>query len=112
MTTFKYPLQAANGKLVLSNNPNPEAILHVLQTRKGERVLRNRFGTEVEELTTVVELGAVLGSLENDISQATEEYEPLEVNLEGYLSNDGTAQITCLYSDGLSTGTFITSYLR
>lgn len=108
MTTFKYPLQAANGKLVLSDNASAEAIMQVLQTRKGERVLRNTFGTEVEELTTIAELGTTLGTLEQDIIDATEEYQPLEVNLEGSLYDDGSAQIQCYYSDDLSDGTFVT----
>lgn len=108
MTTFKYPLQAANGKLLLSDKPNAEAILQVLSTRKGERVLRNTFGTEVEELTTIAQLGTTLGTIENDIRGATLEYEPLEVTLEGALYDDGSAQITCYYSDNLSEASFTT----
>lgn len=108
MPTFKYPLQAANGKLVISNNASAEAIRQVLQTRKGERVMRNTFGTEVEELVTIAELGTTLGTIEQDIREATEEYEPLEVELEGSLYDDGSAQITVLYSDNLNDGTFTT----
>lgn len=108
MTTFKYPLQAANGKLVLSDNDSAEAIMQVLQTRKGERVLRNTFGTEIEELTTITELGTTLGVIENDIRSATEEYQPLEVSLEGSLYDDGSAQINVQYTDNLTDGTFTT----
>lgn len=108
MSTFKYPFQAANGGLVISDNASAEAIMQVLQTRKGERVMRNTFGTEVEELTTIAELGTTLGIIETDINNATEEYQPLEVVLNGSIYDDGSAQVQVYYSDTLSDGTFTT----
>jgi phage baseplate assembly protein W len=108
MTTFKYPVEAANGNLVLSNNPSAEAIKQVIQTRKGERVMRNYFGTEVEELITITELGTTLGTMEQDIENATDEYQPLNVTLEGSVFDDGSASINVYYTDSLTEGSFDT----
>lgn len=107
MATFKYPFTASKGTLVLSddNKANGEAIAQAIQTHKGERVLRNYFGVEVEELSTLTQLGALLGSLEKDIAEATAEYQPLTLTLEGSMNDDGTAQVTCEYNDLFSEGT-------
>lgn len=108
MPTFKYPVEAANGGLVLSDNPSAEAIKQVIQTRKGERVMRNYFGTEVDELVTLTALGTTLGTMERDIEAATDEYQPLDVVLEGSLYDDGSASINVFYTDSMTEDNFST----
>ena len=106
MTTFSYPLQATNGTLALSEDKeaNKEAIEQVILTRKGERVLRNTFGTEVEELTTLTELGISLGSMEQDIVASTSEYQPLAIALSGSIGDNGVAEVLCEYDDLYTEG--------
>jgi hypothetical protein len=99
MTTIKYPLQAANGKLLLSDNANVEAITQVIQTKQGERVLRNTYGTDLNELDTIGDLSTVLGSLSRSIAAGTTEYLPLAIGLEGSVTDEGIVNVYVEYQD-------------
>jgi phage baseplate assembly protein W len=109
MATIKYPLTAANGKLLLSQDDRAtvEAITQVIQTRQGERVLRNYFGSDLNELDTLSDLSSVLATLEASISNGLSEYTSLAVGLEGSVDDDGVVTVYVEYQDNdqLSTAT-------
>lgn len=56
MTTLKYPLAIENGGLRLASTEDERvagAISSVIQTRKGERVLRNYYGSDLKPFDLV-----------------------------------------------------------
>lgn len=99
MTTIKYPVEVANGKLLLSDNANVEAIIHVLQTRQGERIMRYTYGTETNELDTIPSLSKLLGDIELAVIAGTQEYLPLAVGIEGSLGDEGIVTLYVNYQD-------------
>jgi hypothetical protein len=103
MSTFRYPVGAANGKLLLSDSPVAEAIRQAIQTRYGERVFRNTYGSDVEEFSLVTDLDRILAELTEGIIDSTEDYQPLSINLAGYIDDDGYCQISVEYDDGTGT---------
>jgi phage baseplate assembly protein W len=99
MATFKYPIQAANGSLVLSDRYVGEAIISAIQTKQGERVFRNRYGNSVEELSTTNDLSSVLAQMNVAVMDSTSEYQPLSLSLSGYIDDSGQTVIDVEYSD-------------
>jgi hypothetical protein len=97
MATIKYPVQAANGKLLLSNNAVAEAIISVIQTRYGERVFRNSYGNDLDELRTVSDIDATLADILECIIAGTIEYQPLSISVDGYIDDLGLASIAVEY---------------
>lgn len=107
MSTIKYPLTAANGKLLLSDDTRAsvEAITQVIQTSTGERVLRNYFGSDLSNFDTISDLSGVLAALEVAISSNLSEYQPLTVGLEGSVNDDGVVTIYVEYQDAIQLKT-------
>lgn len=103
MTTFKYPIQAVNGTLVLSEDSNREAILQVVQTRYGERVLRNTYGTDLDEFQVVQSLEDIAQEVEQAIIDGTEEYKPLVVAVNSNIADDGTMYLDIEFDDDART---------
>jgi phage baseplate assembly protein W len=99
MTSFAYPPQAANGRLVLSDNAAAEAIRSAIQTKLGERILRNTYGSDVDELTTATDLDVVLAQLQEAILDSCAEYLPLAITLSGSILESGQTEIQILYND-------------
>jgi phage baseplate assembly protein W len=99
MSTFKYPVQAANGSLVLSSNYVGEAIISAIQTKHGERVFRNRYGNSVEELSVTNDLSTTLTQMTEAVIDSTYEYQPLSLSISGYIGDDGLAIIDVEYED-------------
>jgi phage baseplate assembly protein W len=99
MATFKYPVQAANGGLVLSDNYVGEAIISAIQTKQGERVFRNRYGNSVEELSVTNDLSSTLAQMTEAVIDSTSEYQPLSLSISGYIGDDGLTIIDVEYSD-------------
>lgn len=105
MSSFKYPPTAANGKLVLSDNGTKEAIIQAIQTRYGERVLRNRYGSDLDEFLVVSDLTAVLLDLEQAIIDSTQEYLPISLGISVEISDDGTISVYIEFDDDERTQT-------
>jgi hypothetical protein len=103
MVTFRYPVGVANGKLLLSDSPVAEAIRQAIQTRYGERVFRNTYGSDVEEFSLITDLDRILAELTEAILDSTEDYQPLSIYLTGYIDDDGYCQISVEYDDGTGT---------
>ena len=105
MTTFKYPPQAANGKLILSDNATAEAISSAIQTRYGERVLRNTYGNNLDEFVVTSDLSAMLAEMQEAIIASTIAYRPLSLAVSGFIDNEGHTNITVNYDDDERTNT-------
>lgn len=105
MATLKYPLQVANGGLLLSDDATAEAIISAIQTRYGERILRNTYGNDLDEFTNTNDLSRLLAELEEAIINSTLDYRPLSIFLEGSIGDFGTVSITVEYEDTERTGT-------
>lgn len=101
MTSFKYPPQAANGKLVVSDTADAtkEAILQAVQTKYGERVFRSSYGNGVDEFTVVADLQATLDDLQQAIVDSTADYRPLFLNVTGEIRDDGRINILIEFDD-------------
>jgi phage baseplate assembly protein W len=101
MATLKYPLSAANGELLLSQDDRAtvEAITQVLQTKHGERVFRNYFGSDLSEFDVISDLSSVLGTLELSIANNLNEYTPLSLALEGSVDDSGVVSVYVEYQD-------------
>ena len=99
MSTFKYPPQAANGKLLLSENYTKEAIIQAVQTRYGERVFRNRYGNDIDEFSIVRDLSSLLLDLEEAIINSTQEYRPISFSLTGDISTEGVVSVHIEYDN-------------
>lgn len=103
MSQFKYPPQAANGKLLLSEDYTKEAIVQAIQTRHGERVLRNRYGNDLDEFSLVSDISTVLAELEESIIDSTYEYLPLSLAISGEVNDDGTMSVDIEFDDDQRT---------
>ena len=105
MTTLKYPPQAANGKLMLSDNDTAEAILSAIQTRYGERVFRNTYGNDLDVFVVTGDIASLLVELREAIIASTIDYLPLSLAVSGYLDENGNTIITVDYDDDERTKT-------
>lgn len=105
MTTIRYPVQAANGKLILSDNATAEAITSAIQTRYGERVFRNAYGNNLDEFTTTNDLSTLLTEMQSAIINSTTDYRPLSLSVNGYIDDYGSTVITVNYDDDERTNT-------
>lgn len=103
MSTVKYPLTAANGQLLLSDDTcaSVEAITQVIQTSTGERVLRNYFGSDLNSFDLISDLSNVLATMEAAISENLSEYQPLSVGLEASVNDDGVVSVYVEYQDAI-----------
>ena len=99
MTTFKYPPEAANGKLVLSDRASSEAIISAIQTRHGERVLRNTYGNNLDEFVSINDLSSILAELHESIINSTRDYRQMSLAVGGFIDDDGHTRITVEYDD-------------
>lgn len=107
MTTFRYPPQAANGKLSVSDNATAEAITSAIQTRLGERVFRNTYGSNLDEFTVTNDLSQMLADLQEAIVSSTLTYQPLSLAVNGYVDDDGITVVTVEYDDSQKTDTVV-----
>lgn len=105
MSSFKYPPQAANGKLVISNNATAEAISQAVQTRYGERVLRNKYGNDLDEFMVFTDLSTILQNLQEAIVDSTQEYRPISLALTGSIGDNGVISVNIEYDDDERTRT-------
>lgn len=101
MTTVKYPLQAANGDIMLSpdSRATTEAVLSALQTRKGERVWRNNYGSDLEEFQLVSNLPSVLQQLKQDVVYSTTSYPQYTLELQGSINEDGQMDVLAILGE-------------
>lgn len=99
MATFKYPPSAANGKLLLSQDANREAIMSAVQTKHGERVFRAGYGNGVDELRTISDLSELMQQLEDDVYESVADYQPLAIAVNGSPSDDGQIDLYLVYED-------------
>lgn len=100
-TTFKYPPEAANGKLLVSEGTEAtkEAIVQAVQTKYGERVFRSSYGNDIDEFTVIQDLEETLGELRTAIADSTAEYRPLSLSVTGEIGDDGRLDVLILFDD-------------
>lgn len=108
MPTIKYPITAANGDLVVSDNPNVEAILSALATMQGERILRNSYGQDLDAFYTAADLDDRLLRLLADLNYSVADYPVLIADIHGTVNDDGTIDISIYYNDGETDQTIST----
>lgn len=101
MSSLKYPPQAEHGKLMLSDNAVVEAIISAIQTRYGERVLRNAYGNDLDEFTVTSDLSSMLIEMQEAVAASTVDYLPLLLAISGDLDEDGNTVITVNFDDDI-----------
>jgi Bacteriophage baseplate protein W len=75
---WKYPVQTTGGKIALSKYEDDirEAILIILGTAKGERVMRPDFGCGIHDLVFAPINTATITLVQNTVREALTVYEP------------------------------------
>lgn len=111
MSTFKYPPEAANGKLLTSEDAEAtkEAIMQAVQTKYGERVFRSSYGNDIDEFLVIQDLEAVLSELKDSIAESTEDYRPLFLAVTGDIKDDGRVDVLIQFEDNRVLQTITTT---
>lgn len=99
--SLRYPLQAVNGKLVLTDSYPVivgQCILAALQTRLEERVYRPEFGLPDHTFDSISNLALILAEVRTAIELAiAEDFPEVTFQVLGGVSDDGKLDLQVAY---------------
>ena len=99
--SLRYPLEALNGKLVLTDSYPVivgQSILAALQTRLEERVYRPEFGLPDHTFDSIGNLALILAEVRGTIELAiAEDFPEVTFQVLGGVNDDGRLDLTVAY---------------